>query len=148
MCALCCSHCSWLSTLVHPSCCQAHWSLFSIQVGVICLSNAQSLEQLAVNHQFCFSVSVLIWAIVGMALGQIRSLQNFRFFANGWDLITSAFTLILTSRQSCLVELADHIHVNGLRRTLAPEFCGCFHYLWFLGRTDHKIQLRSLASFR
>jgi hypothetical protein len=54
-----------------------------INVGVICLSNAQSLEQLAANHQFCFSVSVLIWAIVGMALGQIRSLQNFRFFANG-----------------------------------------------------------------
>ncbi|KAJ3799532.1 transmembrane amino acid transporter protein-domain-containing protein [Lentinula aff. detonsa] len=53
-----------------------------INVGVICLSNAQSLEQLAANHQFCFSVSVLIWAIVGMLLGQVRSLQKYGFFAN------------------------------------------------------------------
>ncbi|KAF9063690.1 transmembrane amino acid transporter protein-domain-containing protein [Rhodocollybia butyracea] len=54
-----------------------------INVGVICLSNAQSLEQLAANHKFCFSVAVLIWALVGMMLGQVRSLQNFGFFANG-----------------------------------------------------------------
>lgn len=54
----------------------------SLQVGVICLSNAQSVEQLAANHQFCFSVSVLIWAFVGMVLGQIRSLQKYTYLAN------------------------------------------------------------------
>jgi hypothetical protein len=65
-----------------------------INVGVICLSNAQSVEQLAANHQFCFSVSVLIWALVGMVLGQVRSLQKFTIFANSavWFNLIIIFT--------------------------------------------------------
>jgi hypothetical protein len=65
-----------------------------INVGVICLSNAQSLEQLAANHQFCFSVAVLIWAFVGMILGQVRSLQKYTFFANSavWMNLLIIFT--------------------------------------------------------
>ncbi|KAF5353175.1 hypothetical protein D9757_012658 [Collybiopsis confluens] len=63
-------------------------------VGVICLSNGQSLEQLAANHHFCFSIEVLIWALVGMFLGQIRSLQKYGFFANSavWLNLTIIFT--------------------------------------------------------
>jgi hypothetical protein len=65
-----------------------------INVGVICLSNAQSVEQIAANHKFCFSVAVLIWALVGMVLGQVRSLQKYRFFANGavWMNLLIIFT--------------------------------------------------------
>ncbi|KIK59098.1 hypothetical protein GYMLUDRAFT_44836 [Collybiopsis luxurians FD-317 M1] len=65
-----------------------------INVGVICLSNGQSLEQLAANHDFCFSIEVLIWALVGMFLGQIRSLQKYGFFANSavWLNLTIIFT--------------------------------------------------------
>jgi len=65
-----------------------------INVGVICLSNGQSLEQLAANHHFCFSIEVLIWALLGMFLGQIRSLQKYGFFANSavWLNLTIIFT--------------------------------------------------------
>jgi len=65
-----------------------------INVGVICLSNAQSVEQLAANHEFCFSISVLIWALVGMVLGQVKTLQKYTFFANGavWINLLIIFT--------------------------------------------------------
>lgn len=44
-----------------------------VQVGTICLSNGQAVEQIAGNHQFCFSVCILIWTFVGMFIGQIRT---------------------------------------------------------------------------
>ncbi|EJD01782.1 uncharacterized protein FOMMEDRAFT_141050 [Fomitiporia mediterranea MF3/22] len=53
-----------------------------INVGTICLGNAQSVEQIANDHQFCFSVAILIWAIVGMVIGQIRSLKQYGWLAN------------------------------------------------------------------
>lgn len=31
------------------------------------------MEQIAGNHQFCFSVCILIWTFVGMFIGQIRT---------------------------------------------------------------------------
>ncbi|KAK4704241.1 hypothetical protein P7C70_g1968, partial [Phenoliferia sp. Uapishka_3] len=52
-----------------------------LNVGLICLTNGQSLYQVTKSH-LCFSVSVVIWAIVGMFLGQIRGLQNFGAIAN------------------------------------------------------------------
>jgi len=53
-----------------------------INVGTICLSNAQSLEEIANNHQICFSVAILIWALVGMVIGQIRTLKAYGWLAN------------------------------------------------------------------
>ncbi len=53
-----------------------------MQVGTICLSNAQSVEQIANNHKFCFSIAILMWALVGMVIGQIRTLKAFGWLAN------------------------------------------------------------------
>ncbi|KAI5474314.1 amino acid transporter [Pseudohyphozyma bogoriensis] len=52
-----------------------------LNVGLICLSNGQSLSQMS-NARLCFSVCVVVWAICGMILGQIRGLQNFGKIAN------------------------------------------------------------------
>ncbi|KAF8638119.1 hypothetical protein AX17_002439 [Amanita inopinata Kibby_2008] len=52
-----------------------------INVGTICLSNGQSLSQVSKNH-ICFSVAILVWALFGMIIGQIRTLKNFGWLAN------------------------------------------------------------------
>ncbi|KAJ6591532.1 transmembrane amino acid transporter protein-domain-containing protein [Mycena vulgaris] len=50
-------------------------------VGIICLSNAQALVQIS-KHHICFSVCIVIWALIGMVIGQIRTLRaSFRY---GW----------------------------------------------------------------
>ncbi|THU92102.1 hypothetical protein K435DRAFT_758442 [Dendrothele bispora CBS 962.96] len=53
-----------------------------INVGLICLSNAQAVEQIAASNRFCFSIAVLIWTLVGMVVGQIRSLKSYGWLAN------------------------------------------------------------------
>ncbi|KAJ7728928.1 transmembrane amino acid transporter protein-domain-containing protein [Mycena maculata] len=58
----------------------------TINVGLICLTNGQSLSQIiagpnATGH-LCFSVTVLIWALCGMCIGMIRGLGNFSILAN------------------------------------------------------------------
>ncbi|KAI0687986.1 transmembrane amino acid transporter protein-domain-containing protein [Cytidiella melzeri] len=53
-----------------------------INVGTICLSNAQSVAQIAVSHEFCFSIQILMWALFGMVIGQIRTLKSFGWLAN------------------------------------------------------------------
>ncbi|KAK7037552.1 hypothetical protein VNI00_011044 [Paramarasmius palmivorus] len=65
-----------------------------VNVGTICLSNGQAVEQIAANHQFCFSISILIWALVGMVIGQIRTLKNYGWLANSavWLNLTIIFT--------------------------------------------------------
>ncbi|KAK4701208.1 hypothetical protein P7C70_g5023, partial [Phenoliferia sp. Uapishka_3] len=52
-----------------------------LNVGLIVLSTGQSLSQIT-KGQLCFSVCVVIWALVGMFLGQVRGLQNFGIIAN------------------------------------------------------------------
>ncbi|KAF9185097.1 hypothetical protein BGZ49_004352 [Haplosporangium sp. Z 27] len=56
-----------------------------VNVGVICLSNGQSLAQIVAGSSgtghMCFTVAVVIWAIVGMVLGQIRTLKNFSYLS-------------------------------------------------------------------
>ncbi|KAM0754795.1 hypothetical protein T439DRAFT_377221 [Meredithblackwellia eburnea MCA 4105] len=52
-----------------------------LNVGLICLSNGQSLAQVT-KYKLCFSVCVVIWAVVGFALGQIRGLAQFGVIAN------------------------------------------------------------------
>ncbi|KDQ54668.1 hypothetical protein JAAARDRAFT_182158 [Jaapia argillacea MUCL 33604] len=53
-----------------------------INVGTICLSNGQAVEQIARNKAFCFSIAILIWALFGMVIGQIRSLKSYGWLAN------------------------------------------------------------------
>ena len=63
----------------------------SFQVGTICLGNAQSVEQIARDNQFCFSVAILIWAFVGMVIGQVRSLKQYGWLANSYVRISRRF---------------------------------------------------------
>ncbi|KZV86995.1 oligopeptide transporter protein [Exidia glandulosa HHB12029] len=53
-----------------------------INVGLICLSSGQSLSQVA-SAKLCFSVCVVIFVIVGLIIGQIRTLKDFTTLANG-----------------------------------------------------------------
>lgn len=76
-----------------------------LNVGLICLSNGQGVAQIAAGGSgpaICFSVAVVIWAILGMIVGQIRSLQGLGLLAN------SSVWLVrfLTSFRSSLVALA------------------------------------------
>jgi len=47
-----------------------------VNVGIICLSSGQSLYQVS-KGKLCASVCVVVWALMGMIVGQIRSLRNF-----------------------------------------------------------------------
>jgi len=57
-----------------------------VNVGVICLSNGQSLAQIVAGENgkgyICFSLAIVVWALFGMVIGQIRTLKNFSFLAN------------------------------------------------------------------
>ena len=50
-------------------------------VGLIVLGNAQGLSQVT-KYKVCFAVLCLIWALVGMAIGQIRTLAKLSYFTN------------------------------------------------------------------
>ena len=50
-------------------------------VAVITLGNGQGLSQMA-KGKGCYTVLILVWAIIGMIVGQIKSLQRFGFLAN------------------------------------------------------------------
>ncbi|KAG0203013.1 hypothetical protein BGX28_004567 [Mortierella sp. GBA30] len=57
-----------------------------VNVGVICLSNGQSLAQIVAGPNgtgyICFSLAIVVWALFGMVIGQIRTLKSFSFLAN------------------------------------------------------------------
>ena len=83
-------------------CCTVLQSLQLIfNVGLLCLLSGQSLSQVSnakvsghrlVCHtclnitQLCFSVCVVIFVIVGVTIGQIRTLKDFTNLANGYAL--------------------------------------------------------------
>jgi hypothetical protein len=50
-------------------------------VGVIILGNGQGLSQMS-KFKLCFAICNLVWALGGMILGQIRTLQKFGYLAN------------------------------------------------------------------
>ncbi|KIJ93769.1 hypothetical protein K443DRAFT_111538 [Laccaria amethystina LaAM-08-1] len=52
-----------------------------VNVATICLSNGQALSQIT-KGKLCFIVCIVIWAILGMVIGQIRTLKNFGWLAN------------------------------------------------------------------
>jgi hypothetical protein len=51
-------------------------------VGIIIMANAQGLSQVT-QGRVCFSALCIIWTVVGMVLGQIRSLKSFGWLAHG-----------------------------------------------------------------
>lgn len=60
-----------------------------MNVGLILLTTGQSLAQMLQTNRGCgaenypdFNVQVIVWAILGMVLGQIRSLSRFSYLAN------------------------------------------------------------------
>ncbi|KAI0720869.1 transmembrane amino acid transporter protein-domain-containing protein [Fomitopsis betulina] len=64
-----------------------------INVGTICLSNGQSLSQITKGH-LCFAVCIVIWALVGMVIGQIRTLKSYGWLANSAVWINLAIIFI------------------------------------------------------
>ena len=55
--------------------------LLICQVAVILISNGQALSE-AAKFKLCYAICVLVWALVGFFLGQIRTLQRFAWIAN------------------------------------------------------------------
>jgi hypothetical protein len=52
-----------------------------LNVGLIVISNGEALSQ-AAKFRLCFIICCMIWALVGFAVGQIRTLQKFGWLAN------------------------------------------------------------------
>lgn len=50
-------------------------------VAVIILGNGQGLSEITKGHG-CYSILILVWALAGMIVGQIKSLQRFGYLAN------------------------------------------------------------------
>jgi hypothetical protein len=50
-------------------------------VGIIVIGNGQALSQVS-KFKLCYAVCCLIWAILGFALGQVRTLQKYGILAN------------------------------------------------------------------
>lgn len=57
-----------------------------LNVGIICLTTGQALAQCIqstdTDPKLCFTIQILVWALLGMILGQIRSLRDFSHIAN------------------------------------------------------------------
>jgi hypothetical protein len=64
-----------------------------VNVATICLGNGQALSQLS-KGKLCFAVCIVIWSIVGFIIGQIRTLKNYGWLANGavWINLLIIFT--------------------------------------------------------
>ena len=71
-----------------------------LNVGVICLSNGQGLEQIIQGPNgtgnLCFVVCILIMALIGMMLAQIRGLRNYSYLSS-----TAVFQVRLCRRGCC-----------------------------------------------
>lgn len=52
-----------------------------MSVSIILISTGEALSQVS-RFKLCYAVCVLVWAIAGFILGQIRTLQKFGFLAN------------------------------------------------------------------
>ena len=71
-------------------------------VAVLILSNGGSISQISLGNNdihgngLCYVVCLLIFAILGMFMGQIRTLQRFAWLANFsvWTTVTTAFIAI------------------------------------------------------
>ncbi|ODV76729.1 uncharacterized protein CANTADRAFT_86508 [Suhomyces tanzawaensis NRRL Y-17324] len=63
-------------------------------VAVIVLGNGQGLSQVT-KGKGCYTILILVWALAGMIVGQIRTLQKFGFLAN-FAIWLNVFVIIAT----------------------------------------------------
>jgi hypothetical protein len=77
-------------------------------VAVLVLTNGQSISQVSIGQNgvhgngLCYIICLLIFAIIGMVLGQIRTLQRFGWLANFsvWTTVVTSFLAIGESARS------------------------------------------------
>ncbi|KUI54668.1 N amino acid transport system protein [Cytospora mali] len=65
-----------------------------LSVGNIIISNGQSISQVS-KFGLCYSICCLIWAIVGYAMGQIRTLNRFTWLAN-WAVFINLMVMFIS----------------------------------------------------
>ncbi|ROV94988.1 hypothetical protein VMCG_08297 [Cytospora schulzeri] len=65
-----------------------------LSVGNIIISNGMSISQVS-KFKLCYSVCCLIWAIVGYAMGQIRTLNKFTWLAN-WAVFINLMVMFIS----------------------------------------------------
>jgi len=68
-------------------------------VGVIIIGNGQALSQMS-KFKLCFTVCCLIWPLVGMVAGQIRTLAKFGYLAN-FAIWINVLVIIFTMAVAC-----------------------------------------------
>ncbi|KAH8814916.1 amino acid transporter-like protein [Xylogone sp. PMI_703] len=68
-------------------------------VGVIIIGNGQALSQMS-KFKLCFSICCLIWPLVAMVAGQIRTLQKFGYLAN-FAIWINLLVIIFTMAVAC-----------------------------------------------
>lgn len=80
-----------------------------VNCALLVLGNGQALSQLLqdYNHNLCFAVCIVIFAIVGMILAQIRSLRGLSFFSNistllNWAIVLASMVVIKTKGYDAL----------------------------------------------
>ena len=77
-------------------------------VGVIIIGNGQGLYQ--INCNICYVVCCVIWSVLGMFLGQIRTLQRFGWIANFavWiNVIVMVLTMVVVTHSEPNYEAAS-----------------------------------------
>jgi len=77
-------------------------------VGVIIIGNGQGLYQ--INGNICYVVCCVIWSVLGMFLGQIRTLQRFGWIANFavWiNVIVMVLTMVVVTHSEPNYEAAS-----------------------------------------
>ena len=97
-------------------------------VGIIIIVNGQSLSQVA-SGRGCFIILCLVWAIAGMLLGQIRTLQRLGWLANAaiWmNLVVIFFTMgiVASSPPNYVAGLQSNMEPQGPVRTSAGPPAG------------------------
>lgn len=65
-----------------------------LSVGNIIISNGQSISQVS-KFGLCYSICCLIWAIIGYAMGQIRTLNKFTWLAN-WAVFINLMVMFIS----------------------------------------------------
>ncbi len=92
-----------------------------INVGLLCLTNGQSLELLVATGtgNLCFAIAVLIWALVGMVFAQIRTLRGLSVFAN--FAVFMNLTIVFVS-MGIYKEYGFNVQAVANNMNLTPDF--------------------------
>ncbi|KAF2152568.1 hypothetical protein K461DRAFT_286439 [Myriangium duriaei CBS 260.36] len=96
-------------------------------VGVLVIQNGQSLSQVA-KFRLCYAVCCLVWALVGFAVGQVRTLKNYGWLANSaiWlNILTIFFTMGVAANTapnySAATSQSAGSSISGVNGTLVAQ---------------------------